>query len=464
MKNYIRYSALITAIVVTILSLVSLIEPATVMGVELKEANIYSSVVSGSDIRVALGLETKIDKKTEEIDSSEVYETSTETDKLTSTDKTAKREAQTYRKQLNPNDLVAIEDFSEQGDILKRVANSFAQASQRNVRIAFMGDSFIEGDILTMNVRQKLQTKYGGSGVGFMPITSPTAKFRITIQHNYSTDWRTRSIVKEHKSNNYLLSGFVFEPKDGSWVEYKAAQSGAKSLQEFQKVTLVLKNQQNSTIEVQLNNELHKNYNLVPSDELQFIEIETQGAKQIKFTFNEVDGLVVYGVLFDGHKGISVDNYAVRGNIGITMYAINESLSKQYNEVAPYDLIVMEYGLNMIDEQNTEGYDFYGTQIKRVVEHIKSCYENTPIVIMGVSDRAGLDKGDYKTLNAVYAMDKTLRDAAKKGKVGYWSTFDAMSCYGGIVGFVERGWAAKDYTHINSRGGEKLAAKLVEAL
>ena len=37
------------------------------------------------------------------------------------------------------------------------------------VRVAFMGDSFVEGDILTADLRELLQDTFSGGGVGFVP-------------------------------------------------------------------------------------------------------------------------------------------------------------------------------------------------------------------------------------------------------------------------------------------------------
>ncbi len=51
----------------------------------------------------------------------------------------------------------------------------------RPVRIAYFGDSFIEADILTADLREMLQQKYGGCGVGFVTITSMTSGFRPAV-------------------------------------------------------------------------------------------------------------------------------------------------------------------------------------------------------------------------------------------------------------------------------------------
>ena len=45
--------------------------------------------------------------------------------------------------------------------------------ARRPVRIAFFGDSFVEGDILTADLREKLQLAYGGGGTGFAPTSRP---------------------------------------------------------------------------------------------------------------------------------------------------------------------------------------------------------------------------------------------------------------------------------------------------
>ncbi|MEZ4850537.1 MAG: hypothetical protein R3B93_18375 [Bacteroidia bacterium] len=49
-------------------------------------------------------------------------------------------------------------------------------------RIAYFGDSMIEGDLITQSLRNDLQELLGGQGVGFVPITSQTYGFRKTIE------------------------------------------------------------------------------------------------------------------------------------------------------------------------------------------------------------------------------------------------------------------------------------------
>ena len=81
--------------------------------------------------------------------------------------------------------VVPIELFSP--DAMMRFNRALTRgAAGRPVRIAVLGDSFIEGDIITADLREQLQNLCGGRGVGFVPFASPLAKFRGTVLHSFS--------------------------------------------------------------------------------------------------------------------------------------------------------------------------------------------------------------------------------------------------------------------------------------
>ena len=68
-----------------------------------------------------------------------------------------------------PPDMTCIEDYGDSsGRGMAAFYRALDEASRRPVRIAYFGDSFIEGDILTADLRALLQTRYGGCGVGYV--------------------------------------------------------------------------------------------------------------------------------------------------------------------------------------------------------------------------------------------------------------------------------------------------------
>lgn len=96
-----------------------------------------------------------------------------------------------------PAGKVCIEDYS---DSTCRGMEAFYRALDelavrpRPVRIAYFGDSFIEADILTADLREMLQERYGGCGVGFVPVTSAVSGFRPTVGHRFG-GWSSHSAM-----------------------------------------------------------------------------------------------------------------------------------------------------------------------------------------------------------------------------------------------------------------------------
>lgn len=90
--------------------------------------------------------------------------------------------AEDFAEILPPDSLIIpIEDFgAADSTALGRLYEKLLAGEP--VRIAFMGDSFVEGDILTADLRESLQDTFGGGGVGFVPAASPFTGFRQTVK------------------------------------------------------------------------------------------------------------------------------------------------------------------------------------------------------------------------------------------------------------------------------------------
>lgn len=94
------------------------------------------------------------------------------------------------------------------------------KGSPAAVRIAVLGDSFIEGDIVTADVRERMQDLYGGCGVGFVPFSSPIALYRATVRHTFD-GWKTYDVkafrkVPEDVRDKFFVSGNVCIPQQGA--------------------------------------------------------------------------------------------------------------------------------------------------------------------------------------------------------------------------------------------------------
>ena len=119
--------------------------------------------------------------------------------------------------------MTCIEDY---GDSTHRGMEAFYraldEAGSRPVRIAYFGDSFIEGDIFTADLRHLLQERYGGCGVGYVDITSQTYGFRPTVRPAFD-GWQSHAWTDSLGFDAKLqgMAGRYFLPRPGAYVELR---------------------------------------------------------------------------------------------------------------------------------------------------------------------------------------------------------------------------------------------------
>ena len=165
----------------------------------------------------------------------------------------------------------------------------------------------------------------------------------------------------------------------------------------------------------------------------------------------------------EDHLGVVVDNFSLRGNSGMILERLDVSRCQALNKIRPYDLIVLQYGLNVVSD-SVMNYGWYSSRMVKVINHIQLCFPEADILMLGVSDRSRQDDGEFETMPAVLALLHAQRQAAKKAGVPFWNVFGAMGGENSMVRFVELNWASKDYTHLSFRGGREIADALLKAL
>lgn len=365
-------------------------------------------------------------------------------------------------KKSDTKTLVKIEDFST-GATLTSFFDKLRSAGdmRRPVRIAVLGDSFIEGDIFTQDLRELLQSRFGGRGVGFVPIASGVSGFRQTVGHTFS-GWNTNCITSNLQRGGYTISSYTFTPGDGSTVVYKGSKARAH-LNHFSRARFMFINRKNSKIKASINGDPEQVFTPSSSNQLQQVVMMGDSIETVKFTIESADGFTGYGSFLDAARGVSVDNFSVRGNSGTTLISTDGELMSQMNGIVPYDLIILEYGLN-VAQADVKNYTSYLIQMQSAVAHIRASFPGAAILIMSVPDRSRRTADGTTTMPGIVSMVDVQRQLAQKTGGSFWSTMEAMQVRGGMGEFVKRGWAAKDYTHLSHRGGRELARAFFDAL
>ena len=359
-------------------------------------------------------------------------------------------------------DITLIEDYTFEQGGLKNLEASIANPDsiQRPVRIAILGDSFTEADIMTQNIRQLLQDEYGGYGVGYMPMYSDCPGFRHSVSH-VCEGWETHSVISKPEYKNTSLTLQLHRPQDSTktCTRFKGV-SKLRHLDRWDVSRIGIIANNGASISVKTDSGRHS-YDILPDDKAQFITIaQTTQSLEIKCSGHDV---AFWGAWLDGTKGFAVDNISVRGYSGTTIQSIPTERLKQLNEAIPYDMIILQYGLNSMDKNITD-YSYYTRHLVNIVNHLRTAFPNTDMLIMGISDRCQNIDGSIQTMKAVYAMRQAQRNAAIEAGCHFWDCCEAMKTLGGMAKFVDNRWANKDYTHINRTGGSHVAEEFVKAI
>lgn len=351
-------------------------------------------------------------------------------------------------KEARADGQMVIEDYTSDGG-LQKVKKAIASG---NARIAVMGDSYIEGDILTQDLRSQLQSKYGGRGVGFVPGHSVASGFRRTIKQS-DEGLTVHGMQKAPSSPYFNITGEYFTADGPAKVTYKSARKWDVS-----RLLYVAPSEGTITFRTDTSEYI---VNVVPGEQIQQYRLpERTGRFEIEI---DCPGLVYLGAWLEGQGGIGVDCMSVRGNSGVNNRRLNIDFASQMRQFVDYDLIILEYGVNALTSEQTD-YGYFGKILQQMVERVRRCYPGAQIMIMGIGDRGQKFQGEVHSMLTAPAMVKAQRNAAKAAGCLFFDTREAMGGQDAIIDWKERGLANSDYIHINSAGGKMIATEIVNAL
>ncbi len=335
------------------------------------------------------------------------------------------------------------------------------------VRIAYFGDSMIEGDLLTSDLRDLLQKKFGGSGVGMVPLTSQTASFRRTITHTFSDDWKRYSLLDERTPKKPLgIMGYSFIPANESWVQYKSSNYSSR-LFSFSHIKMLYgESDTNNFVLYKKDKRDFIQQNLPSNNSVNLFEIKPDSAFSIFYAkFHSPKPLNLFGISFENNNGIILDNFSFRGNAGPQLIHIPDSILIGFQSLLHYKLIILHYGLNATNPK-TKDYSWYERGLLKSINLIKTSFPDASILLVSVSDKSYKHNGKYETDPSIPIIVEVQQRVAEKTGIAFWNLYEAMGGYNTMVNWVDGDtiYANKDYTHLNFRGGAKMGKLFYDEL
>ena len=336
----------------------------------------------------------------------------------------------------------------------------------RAVRIAMLGDSYIEGDILSADLRQLLQEHYGGSGVGLVPMMSDIAGFRRSVRHFFD-GWNTHTAATQsgYNAQKSILSGVYFTNDGKAYTDLRGQQKYYSRLDTCSQSSVYFISPIDNTITVSINGGEAQTYEVTGSEKMQKITVDGKIGRVRYNVARGGNGVEFFGATMDAASGVVVDNFSLRGCSGTHIAQLQDKMLSEFDQLRHYDLVILMYGLNVANDQQTN-YSKYGKQMQESVAHIKRCMPNTGILIVGVGDREQRVDGEMRTMRGIRELMAEQQRVASEQEVAFWNLYVAMGGSGSISKMVngKPRKANLDYTHINFLGGRDLAELLFDAI
>ncbi len=369
--------------------------------------------------------------------------------------------------QTTPEGVMIIADYGQgQTGGMHHFYQQLARVKDLNrpVRIAYFGDSFVEGDILSCDLREQLQTQFGGNGVGWVDCASQVYGFRQTVRHSFE-GLREYEVVKRPFNTQVQSIAQRYFTVDGNRATfvYQGSKS-RKHLSDWQKATFFFRSDDSITVATKMNSDSLVYDVMGGTGQLQTFTKHHPSMHKIIYSVSDASPKTfLYGVALESNQGIIVDNFSMRGSSGVTLGSIPSAVLREFAAQRPYDLIIFHFGLNVANE-NVRNYSSYIHQMGSVIRHFKAAYPQTSILVVSMTDRDQRSTEGIHTMAGVESLVGYQQIMAANEKVAFFNLFQAMGGRESMKTLVDKGYANKDYTHISHAGGRRLATHLVKSL
>lgn len=351
-----------------------------------------------------------------------------------------------------PNDNVAFFDkvFDEM---------SHARANKRIIRILHYGDSQIEMDRLSANLREYFQTLFGGGGPGMLPAiqTIPSAVVSQRATGDLTAYAAYGDAGERTSSGNYGIMAKNYHMASSAVVNIYASKHHAarERVKRFSSVKLLI-NDRNGKFKAQIQakgNE--RKYELESSGKgVQLLQCQLD-TESTALTLRMSGNSDIYGIMVDDGYGVNVDNFPLRGCSGTIFTRIKDTLLQRCYELSDVGIILLQFGGNSIPSlYNEASIKKFKDATSDQIRYIRTLYPKAVVVYIGPSDMSTRKGGSLRTYPCLPDLITALKEAAHENGAAYWDLYAAMGGENSMIQWVKSGLAGPDYVHFTPKGAE----------
>lgn len=351
----------------------------------------------------------------------------------------------TLRRKIN-----YLDNYETDGShALDRFFASLGITADSVVHIWYYGDSQIEGDRITQDLRILLQQKFGGNGQGFVPFDD-VASYR-SLDLKTGKGWIKQNVFIHRKARGFGFAGVKFTNHPGDTAYNPVASLIGSAGLRYDRAWLLYGKSQGGQILVSTTQEKEQAVTIPETALSGKVLISGQFSKTLKLKA-DAPGTDFYGYLLESNHGIQVDNCGIRGHSGDGLFNISDEMLKMQSRMLNTKLVVFHYGNNAIPYLKSEKQTVHvGNEFYRLFVKFKKALPGVSILVVSGGDMGRMVSGEAKAYPYAGMLAREIGKAAEKAGCAFFDMYALMLKEGGILGWKKKGWANLD-GHLSPSG------------
>lgn len=339
---------------------------------------------------------------------------------------------------------------------------SLTTTADQTIHIWYYGDSQVEGDRITGELRQLLQARFSGNGAGYLPFSDPSTYRFFELKTGKSLTGINCFTTKRPKGFGFAGKVYRFTNKDsnssqttGVWISPQL---------QYDALYLLCGNCKGGKGSISLGDSTRFNFELPVGVQTTAINLNVRNGHG-KLNLTLPGGADYYGLMFDCNKGIQVDNCGIRGHSGDGLLHIDDNVIVEAAKRWKTGLVVFHFGNNMIPviKPGEKNMEYYSKYFEKIFSRYKKLLPQASMLVVGAGDMGTTVNGEEVPYPNVEEFVVCMKKAAFNAGCAYFDAHAMIAKDGGILGWKRKGWAGLD-GHLTPKGQMIYANNIYEEL
>lgn len=328
-----------------------------------------------------------------------------------------------------------------------RAFRSMIIGGQRQINIYHIGDSHLQADLFTGQVRKNIQSFMPGLS-GARGMLTPFMKGGPdSYSLSYSNGWSSTSILSSSDSDNKGLWGTsVYTSSTNQSINIKVNHRNPVKydFNTFRVYHSAL-NEGDNLIVDDLNVGYSKRYN-VEEGYTEFNLSDYVSEIKIVIEKSSLSTFYVYGFYFDNQEGGVVYNVTGTNGVGASHYNNAKLFTPQLASLNA-DLVVISLGTN--DTYEPGGENTFEQNLSKLISNVRKAHANIPIILVTPMENWWHKKQANPRMQATIDI---IVKVAKANDCAVMDMYKVMGGKGSAKKLQQNGLMQGDYVHLTAKG------------